>query len=470
MISDNAVLYCWRQLASRAGVIEETITTGTGFESLNLPVFYTHPSQVTSTTPAIIIVPASSQALQSLSERSPKSLDWLAAENIVPPGVTLPFDTPIPVLLWGEGCAKHVFAEVQSNGSLVINVDILAATWLMLTRWEEMHYADPDKHGRFPATASLAYHYGFLDLPIIDYYGIILQSWLRLLRPNWQPLQSRFKFQLSHDVDRPLLWSARAALSVALAKTRRSRSPLTPLNTLREVYQTRRNVDNDQYLWGMRYLMQLSENHHLQSAFYFMAAVPSRRDEGYDPRKKPFRDLVQEVAARGHEIGFHPGYGTFDDLTRFIDEKKRLEEAIALTKHPISIHGGRQHFLRFNVPVTWRVWESAGMVYDSTLGYADHIGFRAGTCRRFHPFDIQQDQELHLWERPLIVMDSTPGQYMKLSPDEAERQIILLARRCHEVGGEFTLLWHNSSLRDEWELWQGVYERVVKAVASFANH
>jgi hypothetical protein len=128
-------------------------------------------------------------------------------------------------------------------------------------------------------------------------------------------------------------------------------------------------------------------------------------------------------------------------------------------------YGGRQHFLRFQVPDTWRHWEQVGLSYDATLGYADHEGFRCGTCHPFRPFDVEQNRELDLWEVPLIVMDGTLHNYRQLTPEQGEARILELAHRCQQVEGTFTLLWHNSSLSGDWLPWSKVYRRVIRELA-----
>jgi len=126
---------------------------------------------------------------------------------------------------------------------------------------------------------------------------------------------------------------------------------------------------------------------------------------------------------------------------RLAAEKARLDAVLGETHY-----GGRQHYLRFQAPDTWRHWEQVGLAYDSTLAFADHEGFRGGTCHPFRPFDVQQDRELNLWEHPLIVMDRTLLNYRGLAPAQAVERVLQLARRCKSVEGDLILLWHNSLL------------------------
>ncbi len=110
--------------------------------------------------------------------------------------------------------------------------------------------------------------------------------------------------------------------------------------------------------------------------------------------------------------------------------------------------GGRQHYLRWEAPTTWRLWDEAGLAYDSTLGFADRAGFRCGTCREFPAFDLLQRTTLRLRERPLIAMDMslTSASYMGLRHEEALGVVSRLVAQCRRHRGEFVLLWHNDKL------------------------
>jgi len=110
--------------------------------------------------------------------------------------------------------------------------------------------------------------------------------------------------------------------------------------------------------------------------------------------------------------------------------------------------GGRQHFLRWEAPTTWRAWADAGLAYDSSLGYADRVGFRSGTCHEHEVFDLRARRRLPLRERPLVVMEATlpERKYMGLGHEAAVETARRLRATCERFGGDFTLLWHNSYL------------------------
>jgi hypothetical protein len=148
--------------------------------------------------------------------------------------------------------------------------------------------------------------------------------------------------------------------------------------------------------------------------------------------------------ARSHgvEMGVHPGYFTFGDETELGAEVERCRAAIGKGEL-----GGRQHYLRWS-PETWLDWERCGLAYDSSVGFADCVGFRAGTCWPYRPWLWKENRRAELLEIPLIVMEQSliSASYMGLTPEQSAAAVKDLLRKCGAVGGVFTLLWHNNCL------------------------
>ena len=146
--------------------------------------------------------------------------------------------------------------------------------------------------------------------------------------------------------------------------------------------------------------------------------------------------LIEKIKKRGHIIGIHSSYNTYNSFEQFKKEKELLEKTVN-----ISITEGRQHYLRFEVPTTWQIWEDNGMQVDSSCGYADKEGFRCGTGDEFRVFNILSRKKLNLKERPLIFMDCTLFGYNEYSFEEIQMRI----KKMRLFDNSFTMLWHNSS-------------------------
>lgn len=454
----SAIRYSLEHLIRVGGLVQSLVVQDNKVKlQCDLSFLYTSKPCNRLSGPTIIIVPCRECAWRALLDTAEDRVHWISVDRTLPPGSASSFISrcSIPVLFWGEGYedGSKPFAERREDGTIIFYADIIAAAFFMLTRWEETVSSVRDQHGRFPATASVAYKQGFLDRPIVDEYALILQTWLKTLLPGWEPQPPRFSVKLSHDID----YVRSASIRNVGGDILKRRSPIKALQTTKQLISR----ETDPYLQGCYALADLSEAHGFQSAFYFMAADRSLLDSGYDPQEKPVQRLIHDLRRRGHEVGFHPGYRTLGNPERFHFEKRRMDAALGETRY-----GGRQHYLRFRAPDTWRLWEEAGLTYDSTVGYADHEGFRCGTCHPFQPFDIERDRVLDLWEIPLIVMDGTLKQYRNLTPSEGEERILTLAQRCKAVNGVFTLLWHNTSLQGEWAPWAEMYRRVLPQLAA----
>jgi hypothetical protein len=118
--------------------------------------------------------------------------------------------------------------------------------------------------------------------------------------------------------------------------------------------------------------------------------------------------------------------------------------------------GIRMHWLYFT-PETPRHLEDAGYLYDSSFGYNDAVGFRAGTTQAFRPLGIQK-----LIELPLHIQDTALFYKDRLNLSESEARKI-----CHDIisnmnkyGGVITILWHLRSISPD-RLWGALYEELL---------
>lgn len=107
--------------------------------------------------------------------------------------------------------------------------------------------------------------------------------------------------------------------------------------------------------------------------------------------------------------------------------------------------GGRQDFLRWT-PNDWVGWESEGLLYDASVGFADFVGFRAGTAYPYRPWLLSENREARLLEIPIVAMDTTLHGYMRLDPHQALEKLRNCVARCRVVGGVFHLIWHNTKM------------------------
>lgn len=343
----------------------------------------------------------------------------------------------------------------QADSRMQCGLDLFASAFYMLTRWEEYVLPDRDAYGRFPAAAALAVRTGFIDRPVVNEYAALV--WQMLVRLGWnQPRKAqRARLLLSHDVDHPRLWWSAAGRLRTLAGSLLARK--NPRETL---WWLRRHVwrANDPFdifdAW-----MDFSETNGHVSHFNFLGERPRHSDCYYSLQHPFVRNLLKKITERGHQIGFHPSREAFADPLVFQTELDSLRRVA-----PQAVISGRHHYLCFAAPHTWQRWENAGLAWDSTLGYSEAEGFRCGICQEFPVFNFLTRQTLALREKPLAAMDITLAQYRGYTPEQGYARLQALFGQVKKHGGEFVLLWHNSSWNTYfWAPWQDVYTRFVRS-------
>jgi hypothetical protein len=369
-----------------------------------------------------------------------RPLDWCdASEDASEPRIPVLYGAPAPAA-----------AIVPGPAGVELTVDVFGGAFFMLSRYEEVVVRARDRHDRFAATWSIAHAEAFLGLPIVDAYVEVLWRALQRLWPRLERRPRQFRVALSHDVDTPLASAGRSAPALVRqlgADALLRRDAGLAVRRLRSWAGLRRGDYGFDPYNTFDFLMDVSERHAIVGAFYFMATEePTDLDGQYTLDQPWIESLIARIHGRGHEIGLHPSYHSHLDARRTEAEFLRLRRAAERQDLSQERWGGRQHYLRWENPVTWSNWETAGLDYDGTVGYADRIGFRAGTCHEFPPFHLLERRPLRLRERPLHVMDRTLFEYMKLSPDAAFERVIALCRECRRYGGTLSILWHNSSL------------------------
>jgi hypothetical protein len=123
----------------------------------------------------------------------------------------------------------------------------------------------------------------------------------------------------------------------------------------------------------------------------------------------------------------------------------------------------RQHYLRFRAPGTWGAQSASGFHADSTLGFAEHEGFRNGACHPFLAFDLDARRALPLWEVPLHVMDGTLQQYRAFDAAASGVRIRELRDVVADQHGVYTVLVHNIiSDRHDYPGWAAIFASLAE--------
>ena len=337
------------------------------------------------------------------------------------------------ICIYGVPNIEHLETEIN------IDLDILSSSFFMLSRWEESVIEERDEHNRISASSTVAVKYNFLNRPIVNEYVEFIWGCLSELGITECRKLRKFNIIPTHDVDLPKMWWSLPQFVRNLAGDIFKRKSLIEFISTIKLGINKVITGTDPFD-TFDDLMSRSEDHGLKSHFFFMSGGTSNKDNFYSIDHPFIVSLIRIMKERNHHIGFHPSYNAYNDIKQFEKEKNKLE-SIVLSK----VVTGRHHFLRFDIPKTWKIWEENSMEWDSTMSYADRVGFRCGVCYPFAVFDIDQRRQLTLLERPLIFMEGSIVAYQNLGVKEALMVIRDLKNQVYKYNGEFIFLWHNSA-------------------------
>jgi hypothetical protein len=376
-----------------------------------------------------VIFPASSAELSS-GRVVRKS--WFREPGTQPSGSVPDFIVPFCSAESRPG--EPLFVET-APGDFRCTEDLPAAAALVLSRYEEIESTERDEHGRFRSASGVARRDGYLDRPVVDEWGLALEQVIAALEPGWLPLPRIVRVKVSHDVDLIGIPFGLREPAVQMLARRQFRVALRDL--LSGFTATRPGS-----LGQVVEICELVQARGLKSALYWKASARTGHDSGYDIADPQVACVMDWARARGVEMGVHPGYYTFGSQAELAAEVDRCRRVIGEREM-----GGRQHYLRWS-PETWLHWEQCGLAYDSSVGFADCVGFRAGTCWPYRPWLWKENRRAKLLEVPLVVMEQSlvSPRYMGLSPSESVTAVRGLLGKCAGVGVVFTLLWHNNCL------------------------
>jgi hypothetical protein len=361
---------------------------------------------------------------------------------------------------WGLFAADEAFTPAPADDGLLDfgdgARDLVASAFWHLSRYEERGGVR-DEHGRFPARAALADP----ERPAVD---SLLRGFREHLGDRGSP---PFTLALTHDVDIPWRWSRPRALLGAAARARAAAGERRLRDAAAEAAglaaaPLRRLAGTDPN-WSYERIAAIERAHGGRSTYFVMAGHAHPAD-GPDPaaydRLRPA--IVADLAAQGDEVGLHPSYLTSERPHQLAAERARLEE---LTGAPV--RGTRFHYLRHDTHATLPELERLGFAYDSSQGYGDAIGLRAGFSFPYRPFHLAQRRPLDLVELPMAVMDATLAErrYLGLAPRAGLQRTLRLLEHVAAIGGTVSILWHTDRFSREYARgWDRVYADLLEWV------
>ena len=361
-------------------------------------------------------------------------------------------DLEINISKWDE---TPCFFKTGQNSS--IPFDIFAASFYLISRYEEYLPHVRDVHERFTAEQSLAYKFRFLEKPVVDIWALKLKDILKERFPEYHFPEREFSYISTIDVDNAYAYKYKSFVRTSGGFI--SDFFKLHLKSFWDRLLVLLRVRKDPYN-TFEHILALSNTYKVKVIFFFLIADYTTFDTNVSATKRQFRLLIKHIADYA-SIGLHPSYYTMKNSVMLKKEKERLE---SITNIPTTI--SRQHFLRFSLPETYQNLIDLEINEDYSMGYASHVGFRAGTSIPFYFFDLDFEIQTPLKVYPFALMDTTLNDYMGLTPKQSLGRTKDLLNEVLKVKGTFITLFHNESVSGYLRRngWQKVYESMLKMI------
>ena len=337
--------------------------------------------------------------------------------------------------------------------------DIFAASFYLVSRYEEYLAHQKDMYGRYAHENSLAYKEGFLDQPLVNQWLQLLKKKLRQKFSSLTSYSTSFNFHPTYDID--IAWAFRNkgflrtaggfVRSIFNGDWQQCRERIAAL---------RRKQDDpfDSYRW----MNQLHEKYQLKPYYFFLLAEKTGRyDKNVSPGKKALQELVKDHDDR-YPVGIHPSWRSGDEKTLLGREINILEQLTG--KKVIS---SRQHYIRFTLPGSFRILIDHGIMFDFSMGYGSINGFRASVTTPFFWYDLEKEKQTSLLLFPFCYMEANSFYEQRYTAAQAMDELKHYYDVVRSVNGTLITIWHNHFLGTDklFTGWKEVYEQFIAKIS-----
>lgn len=332
--------------------------------------------------------------------------------------------------------------------------DIFAASFYLISRYEEYLPHEKDMYGRYDCENSLAYQQGFLNLPLINIWVNDFAEKLKTKYSIFNPQQPVFNFKPTYDIDIAYSYKHKGLVRNIGGFLK------SPSAERIKVLTGAAKDPFDAYAW----LDNLHEQFNLQPIYFFLVAEKNGPyDKNILPHKKAMEKIIKQHAKK-YSIGLHPSWQSGDNKSLLKKEKERL---IAMIKPAKSVPApSRQHYIRFNLPEGYQRLITAGLTDDYSMGYGSINGFRASTASSFFWYDLEKEAETNLCIHPFCFMDANSYYEQRQTSEQTFIELMHYLSVCKAVNGTLITIWHNNFLgtANEFNGWAAVYEKFIAQV------
>lgn len=332
--------------------------------------------------------------------------------------------------------------------------DIFAASFYLLSRYEEYLPHVKDQYGRFSAKDSLAFKHQFLQQPVVDIWAYKFKDALRDRFPDYKFIPRHYNINPVIDVPMAYYFKQKGMMrtlggvfnEIIKFKIKQLYHRILVLFKFKEdPYDTFDWIIEKQKTTQQKFLV------------FFLIGGYSTYDKNISINKKKFVSLIKSVGDYCR-VGLKASYFALDDFDMLKKEVHQMESIINT-----SLETSRNSFSKLNLPDTYRNLIDLEIKEDYTMGYINEIGFRAGTCTPFLFYDIDYEIQTPLLINSYHLLDHILLKHNSLLDKKGELDKII--NQIKKVDGTFIPVFHNYTLSDD-NRWAGFKDLFIKILES----
>jgi len=340
----------------------------------------------------------------------------------------------------------------QTSELAKVPFDFLAASFYLLSRYEEYLPHLKDEHGRFPGSESVAFQHNFLKRPIVDLWAYAFLNELINVFPNLERKKRTYSYQPLIDVSSSHKYKYKGFIRsfsgffmdiFGLKFGQVVQRTLVVLNLMKDPYD---NFD---------FLKSIHQSLGIKPYIFFLFGTYSTFDKNIAPYRRSFQHLIKSVADDAI-VGVELSYESFASIHRMKSEWMNLSSVIHR-----QIKSVRMRFNRIEIPNTYSDFSDLGIRRDYSMGYTHYPGFRAGTCTSFNFYDIHLELMHPVRIYPFAIQDYSLIKEKSIL--DCLKRMKELNDEVREVAGEFRVLFSYELLGSSGRLnWKHLYKKQLE--------
>lgn len=320
--------------------------------------------------------------------------------------------------------------------------DLFAASFYMLTRYEEYLPHVKDELGRFTASSSIAVQHDFLQVPVVDFWVVELRK----------ELERRFDITLSRKrdiniiaaIETPSIYQYRNRGVVSIFKSLYGNLKALKFKEVIRQFSVHLRLNKDPYDVYDVFLrvykdcqsqLPTARKRYRKVLFFFHLGDYNNIDNGVSFRVRGYKELVKHLGDY-LDIGLRFSYLNDDD--KIVKETERFQ---LITNRPLK--KSMTAFSKISMPGHYKRLVDIEHIEDYSMGYTDTPGYRAGTTHSFYFYDLDYEVQTPLRLFPYALHYGSIERFML----HGQQTIIDdLLKNAVATSGNFIIMFNNAQL------------------------